>query len=237
LAPLRVIRASGKGHCKNQDTPDVFEKIRRKEEVIITFHKQSIKKLLNRKNWILKGDNQMKKGRNIIFTVCAIAFFFMGAAIAESQDILAAEIGSSGLDGITSFGPLTVGADETIRVSVFNDNPVLSAAYVIQIVDVVTGAIIEERNTGLVQPLSGVVEDHSPASLHTIALVMIRGLVDSNGDGIADDDMGLDIASTELMNMVTGQIRTIPGIRVNHPGDSITYDPDLPETVTFTGLE
>lgn len=110
--------------------------------------------------------------------------------------------------GPAIFAPATVLPDETIRISVFNDDPVLPVTYVIRIVDVITGTIMEERTIGPVSPLNGFVEEHDPHTQEQERIVIIRGLVDPDGDRL-NDYHPVNNASVEIINVLTGQIRIV----------------------------
>lgn len=109
------------------------------------------------------------------------------------------------------FAPATVLPHERIRVSVFNDDPLLEVSYEIKVIDVIDGTVVEKATVGPVSPKTGIVVNHDPHGdrADRTSIVIIRGLVDPDGDGLSDDHP-VSISSVEVIDWTTNIIRFVP---------------------------
>lgn len=150
----------------------------------------------------------MRRHSSLIKAFLPVVSLTLGITLCGEVGVVYAAPKNKKIPSPAIYAPATVLPDQTIRVSIFNNDPLLEVSYEIKLVDVVTGAIIEQRNTGPVQPLSGVVENHDVHNTY-VWWIIIRGLVDPDSDGLSDD-YPVSISSVEVIDPTTNIIRFVP---------------------------
>ena len=109
------------------------------------------------------------------------------------------------------FGPITTVDNEVIRVNVFNDDPALDVEYVVQFIDLFSGAVVEEIYTGRIFPMEGTNVDFLPPYSSMPTLVIIHAQADPDGYGVYED-CPINISSVEVTTEIPRGVRVIPEI-------------------------